>query len=60
MTARIVAVGHVKPEHGTLTVRFATGEPMWSPLVPDEPDEFDADLYRKQQIEDELAWGNDI
>ncbi len=53
MTARIVAVGHVKPEHGTLTVQFATGEPIWTP--DDQPEEPDWDLYRKQQIEDELG-----
>ena len=58
MTARLVAVGHVKPEHGTITIRFADSDPIWSPQSSGELPDPDDDLWRKQQIEDELAWGD--
>lgn len=60
MTTRLVAVGHVKPEHGTLTVQFAGSDPWWVPLSSGDETEIDPSDYRKQQIEDDIAWGAEL
>jgi hypothetical protein len=53
-------VGHVKPEHGTLTVQFAGSDPWWVPLSSGDETEIDPSDYRKQQIEDDIAWGAEL
>lgn len=58
MTARLVAVGRKYPEAGTVHVQYATSEPLWeSQRALDLNTEPDPSDYRKQQIEDEIAWG---
>lgn len=59
MSARLVAVGHVRAPYPTLDVRYALSDPAWKPVPSHdfevgtpEPDPSD---WRKQQIESEIA-----
>lgn len=56
MTARLVAVGRRFPPFANLAIAF-TADPEWDPQPEPEPD---YDLIRKQQIEDEIAWGEGL
>lgn len=63
MTARLVAVGRKLPEDKEFTFDYALTEPapklpewLWNGGKRVEDD----DLYRKQQAEDHIAWGEEL
>lgn len=60
MTARLVAVGRKSEQHPTPRIRYAITDPLWSGRYTDAEVEADPDLYRKQEIEARLAWGDDL
>lgn len=57
---RLVAVGQKRSTGPTLYAQYAIGEPEWSPVPSGDTPELDPSDYRKQRIEDELAWGTDL
>lgn len=62
MTARLVAVGRKFPEAGTVHVQYATSDPVWESqrAIDESLGEPDPSDFRKQQIEEHIAWGNNI
>lgn len=60
MTRRLVAVGEKRPTGPTLFTQYAISDPAWDPVKSGEVHEPDPSDYRKQQIEEALARGEDL
>lgn len=59
VSARLVALGRVKPGESR-RVRYAITDELWAPEPSGDVPEVDPSDWRKQQVEDELAWGGEL